>query len=105
MTIFFQLILLLGQVVAVGGGSCHRFAYLGCFLGYPAVLDPCLFYGNPPPLPPCTCLTGGRQAFHWPFASRRRALSVRFLSSGNDPDEWIWSGDLKLDTLGEVRAM
>lgn len=46
---------------------------------------------------------GARQAFHWPFAKSRRALNVRFLSS--DPavgDEWIWSGDLKLDTVGEV---
>lgn len=27
---------------------------------------------------------------------------MRFLSTSEEPDEWIWSGDLKLDTLGEV---
>lgn len=45
-----------------------------------------------------------RQAFHWPFASLRRALSIRFLpnSVDADPEEWLWSGDLKLDTIGEV---
>ncbi|CAM9721183.1 unnamed protein product [Scytosiphon promiscuus] len=45
---------------------------------------------------------GARQAFHWPFARGRRALNVRFLSDTNDDDEWVWSGDLKLDTVGEV---
>lgn len=48
--------------------------------------------------------TGSRQAFHWPFASLQRALSVRFLPNSieADPEEWLWSGDLKLDTIGEV---
>ncbi|CAM9862638.1 unnamed protein product [Ectocarpus sp. 12 AP-2014] len=45
---------------------------------------------------------GARRAFHWPFAKDRRALNVRFLSESDNDDEWIWSGDLKLDTVGEV---
>ncbi|CAN0371440.1 unnamed protein product, partial [Ascophyllum nodosum] len=48
---------------------------------------------------------GSRQAFHWPFANQRRALSVRFQSNAAglaEGDEWLWSGDLKLDTIGEV---
>lgn len=64
---------------------------------------------TPPPPPHCFVWalmthSGGRQAFYWPFSSRRRALSVRFLSSpaDGDDDNWIWSGELKLDTLGEV---
>lgn len=51
------------------------------------------------------CYAGGRQAFHWPFAGSRHALSVRFLSKGDEDEPegtWMWSGDLRLDTLGEV---
>ncbi|CAN0016974.1 unnamed protein product, partial [Choristocarpus tenellus] len=48
---------------------------------------------------------GARKGFHLPFAGGRHSLSIRLISAGPPPpdeEEWMWSGELKLDTLGEV---